>query len=526
MRMVRESELIEYLETKKRIILYGAGMVGGLVKNRLDSNNLGGSISCFAKSVVSGQDTYMGIPVLGLDSLGRLDSDECVLVCALSTTRQEMIRKLEARGLDGYIPVSDELFLDLQEHYLTEQRSQNAGMLSKRFDVIFFSQDNNATSGAFISMAGLCDEIQKNSGLKLLVVLPRYGDGEKLLKEYSLEYTYVNRETEWIRAAVDGDGGGEGPDEDYQLFCEDEVLRLRRLIRDTKARMVHISGMFVFAGAIAAKEEGIPVIWHIRENIATQGNRFINPKASYELLNASRAVVCVSRHVRQAYPGLDGNLVRVIYNGADDQKFYEKRDLFSSPAHRLVMVGYITRLKGQEMLVRALEHLRDKNEPLPYVTFVGGGDSRYLEYLAKTVADAGLEAYVTFAGRTLSPESYYRQSDIAVSATNGGEGFDRVRIEAMLSGCLLIANDIGAAREIVKDGETGYLYENGDAGSLAGVIAGALKDTGQSRAIAARGQRMCMGRFTKRRNAEQVLALYREIMGTDYGRQEGVPAEF
>lgn len=174
-------------------------------------------------------------------------------------------------------------------------------------------------------------------------------------------------------------------------------------------------------------------------------------------------------------------------------------DLFSSPAHRLVMVGYITRLKGQEMLVRALERLRDKNEPLPYVTF---------------------------ADRTLSPESYYRQSDIAVSATNGGEGFDQVRIEAMLSGCLLIANDIGAAREIVKDGETGYLYENGDAGSLAGVIAGALKDTGQSRAIAARGQRMCMGRFTKRRNAEQVLALYREIMGTDYGRQEGVPAEF
>ena len=133
---------------------------------------------------------------------------------------------------------------------------------------------------------------------------------------------------------------------------------------------------------------------------------------------------------------------------------------------------------------------------------------------------------MTFAGRAMEPEKYYRQSDIAISATNGGEGFDRVRIEAMLSGCILLANDVGAAREIVRDGETGYLYEDGNAESLAETIMKAVKDIERSKEIAMNGQRLCMERFTKKRNAEQVLALYREVLGTDYGRKPDVSAGF
>ncbi len=521
--MIKEKELIEYVDTKKKVVLYGAGMVGGLVKCRLESNHLESKILCFVKSVVSGPDTYMGLDVISLDSMGGMDEDIAILVCALPVTQNEMVHELELRSFYEYRLISKELFLDLQKNYLREQQILNPGVRSQKFDVIFFSQDNNFTSGAFISMAGLCDEIQKKTGIKILVVLPRYGDGETLLKKYHLEYTYVNRETEWIREVQTGK---ECADETCSIYCADEVRRLRTLIRDTGARLVHISGMFVFAGAIAAKEEGVSVIWHIRENIATQGNGFINKKASYALLNSSYAVVCVSQHVCQAYPGLEHSIVRVIYNGADDEKFFEKRNIFTSSITKIVMVGHITPLKGQEILIRALEYLKSKHNELPYVTFVGGGDPKYLDELKKMVVNAGLENNVVFAGRTLEPENYYRQSDIAVSATSGGEGFDRVRIEAMLAGCLLIANDLGAAREIVEDGESGYLYENGSAVSLASVIRNAMKSIHRSRKIAMFGQKLCMEKFTKKYNADQVLALYREVMGIDYGKSAGIPGEF
>ena len=522
MTMIKEKELINYLKKKKKIILYGAGMVGGLVKTRLESNNLDEKVDCYIKTAVSGPEKYMGINVVGLDSIEEPSEDTIILVCALAETGKSMIQELEIRNISNYIVISGELFADLEEHYLEEQRLLMREATEKRYDVIFFSQDNNATSGAFISMGGLCDEIQKKSGLRILVVLPRYGDGEKILRKFNLDYTYMRRRTEWIRAR----SAKLETTEEKSIYNAQEVEELRSLIRNAGTRLIHISGIFVFAGAIAAREEGIPVIWHIRENIFTQGNCFINEKEAYKLLNASRAVVCVSNHIYQAYSGLDENVVRIIYNGADDGKFYKRRDIFLSLMYRILMVGHITQLKGQEILIRALGCLKDKNMQLPQVIFVGGSEAGYLDYLREIMVCKGLERYITFVGRTQKPEIYYKQADIAVSATSGGEGFDRVRIESMLSGCLLIANDLGAAREIVEDGQTGYLYESGNADSLANAIIKVLRDIKKSREIAVNGQRLCMEKFTKSHNAEQILTIYREIMGTKYGGQPGIPTGF
>jgi len=524
--MKTEKELIDNLKTKK-IILYGAGMVGGLVKSRIESHHMGNRILCFAKTIADESETYMGISVRGLDFLDKEDAELCICVCALSATREEMIRELKNRGFNCYIAVSEELISDMEERYLAEQRVIQHCMESERFDVVYFSQDNNATSGAFISMAGLCDEIQRQSGLRILVVLPRYGDGENLLQEYGLKYTYVFRKTVWIRERTDGTEGynhnnavSEQSDEIQGCFFYDaeEVHSLRNLLRNISPKLVHMSGMFVFAGAIAAGMEQIPVVWHIRENITTQGNCFIDEKASYKLLNASRSVICVSEHVRKAYPGVDDNVARIIYNGADDKKFYQKRETFKDETCRIVMVGHITRLKGQDVLVRALIYLKGTGARLPVVTFVGGGESGYLDVLRQMIKEAGMEKFFTFVGRSTQPERYYQDADIAVSATSGGEGFDRVRIEAMLSGCLLFTNDTGAAREIVRDGETGYLYKTEDAESLALVIQKSIQDKKRSREIAAEGQSLCKERFTKKRNAEQVLKLYEEILGESYGK--------
>ena len=523
--MDKEKELIDYLKTKEKIVLYGAGLIGGLVKSRIDSNHLGERILCFAKTTVDESETYMGINVQGLDFLDEEDREMCICVCALSATREEMVRELDKRGFDSYVTVSEKMISDMEERYLEEQRELRQCMKFEQFDIVCFSQDNNATSGAFISMAGLCDEIQRKSGLRILVVLPRYGDGESLLQEYQIEYTYVFRKTAWIQARADKNDPHKNDlteqndeSEEYSFYDREEIDFLRGLFTNVAPKLVHMSGVFVFAGAIAAEREKIPVIWHIRENIATQGNCFINEKASYKLLNASDAVICVSKHAQKAYPGLDDRVVRIIYNGADDQKFYQKRAIFQKQICRIVMVGHITHLKGQDVLIRALIHMKEVNAELPIVTLVGGGESGYLNALRQKVSKSGLKPFVLFAGRTTHPERYYQDADIAVSATSGGEGFDRVRIEAMLSGCLLLANDNGAAREIVQDGKTGYLYQTGDAASLAQVIIKSMQAKKESREIAAQGQNLCMERFTKRHNAEQVLKLYKEILEKNHGR--------
>lgn len=504
-----EKELIRFLSEKRQIFLYGAGMVGGLVKSRLEAGGLIGRIICFVTTKKGNTNNYMGIPICGFEEIENIDVDSCILVCALSKTRAEIMHELESRGIEG-IPITDKLLSDMENNYLWEQAALRKNVLSQKYDVLVFSQDNNATSGAFISMVGLCEELQEQSDLNILVVLPRYGNGEELLRNNNLDYTYLKRQMQWIYA----DSSETKKEwEDYSLYDKNEIDILKALISETGVNLVHMSGMFVFAGAIAAAEVGIPVIWHIRENIMTQGNRFINERAAYELLNASAAVICVSEYVHKAYHGLDESKISIVYNGADERRFYQKRKIMTGELCRIVMVGHITRLKGQEVLVRALAYLKKTGNAIPSVTFVGSSDSGYLEELRGMITENGLEMQISFVGRTAEPEKFYHSADIAVSATSGGEGFDRVRIEAMLSGCLLLANDAGAAREIVEDGVTGYLYKSGDDRSLAQTLVKAMRSVEHARMIAEKGQQLCMEKFTKVCNGQEVLALYRKILG-------------
>lgn len=506
--MKNETKLINYLNTKEHIYLYGAGLIGGLVKQRLFSNGLGDKVECFVKTAAEENEKYLNLKIYSLDAIKQLLPNSCVLLCALSNVQKEMCGELEKRSIYEYVRLSNELLQSLEEKYISEKKKSVNKYLNRKYDIMFFSQDNNATSGAFISMTGLCSEIQKQTDYRIIVVLPRYGDGEKLLEDKGLDYTYEIRRTTWIKEFNEKTQD----DPEYSIYNEAEITLLKELIHQFDIKLVHISGMFVYAGAIAAKEIGIPVVWHIRENIFTQGNHFINKSAAYNLLNKSDAVICVSKHVADAYDGLDAHVTRIIYNGVSENQFYYNNSKKWGEQLSIVMVGHITRLKGQETLIRAMGYLDKSCKLIPHVKFVGGCDAQYKEYLSEIINSEKLGKYIEFVGRTDRPEQYYKEADIAVSATCGGEGFDRVRIEAMLAGCLLITNDAGAAREIIVDGDTGFLYISGDANSLADVIQKAMNDKQKAKKIAENGQLLCMKRFTKKYNAEQVCLLYEKIL--------------
>lgn len=499
-----ENELVSYIEGKESVVLYGAGMTGGLIKDWMVFRGYGDKIKCFVNTAVERPFDYRGLSVYGLDEVSWSDN-YTVILCALSDKHEGMISELKSRGVDHVLVPEGKVISDLERSWINHMREQNSKDTMKKCDILVFSQDNNATSGAFISMVNLFEEIQHISGKYILVVLPLCGNGEELLTQKGVDYTYYYRETSWVKRE-------DGSSENVSVVEEDEIAGLCDFIRSTGAELVHMNGAFVYAAGVAAMRIGIPTVWQLRENIMSSGFVFKNPKEAYEMMNSSDGVICVSRHVHKEYTGLDPQKVSIIYNGADDAVFYKKRKILDDPTIKIVMVGHITKLKGQDTLVRALDILKRNGEAVPRVTFVGSSQYDYIEELKDYIADRGLSDYVAFAGMTSVPEKYYHDADIAVSATVGGEGFDRVRIESMLSGCLLIANDAGAAREIVFDRETGYLYESGNAESLADAIKKAIDDVDVSRKIAENGQELCLKKFTKDCNAKQIVSFYEGIL--------------
>jgi len=129
--------------------------------------------------------------------------------------------------------------------------------------------------------------------------------------------------------------------------------------------------------------------------------------------------------------------------------------------------------KRPQDLVRAFASLSDPNA---YLVFAGNGASRAaLESEALSLGIAGRVRFLGFVNQSGLPETY-TGSDILVLPSEY-EPFGVVVNEAMLCRCPVIVSDrVGARFDLVREGETGYVFPCGDTGALAAVLREALGD--------------------------------------------------
>lgn len=92
------------------------------------------------------------------------------------------------------------------------------------------------------------------------------------------------------------------------------------------------------------------------------------------------------------------------------------------------------------------------------------------------------------------------------------ENFPRTIVEAMACGLPVIASRIGALAELVKDGETGLLFEAGDAGELAEKMNWALAHPAEMAAMGRSARAHYEANFTADRNYQQLMAIYEDAI--------------
>ena len=91
--------------------------------------------------------------------------------------------------------------------------------------------------------------------------------------------------------------------------------------------------------------------------------------------------------------------------------------------------------------------------------------------------------------------------------------------EAFGCGLPVIASRIGALAELVRDGETGLLFEPGNAQDLADKMAWAQQHPQQMAQMGRNARALYEAEFTAERNYQQLIAIYhdaiREVKGRD-----------
>ncbi len=129
--------------------------------------------------------------------------------------------------------------------------------------------------------------------------------------------------------------------------------------------------------------------------------------------------------------------------------------------------------------------------PTAKLLLVGGGCEE--ARLKEQVARLGLEPHGLFAGRVphAEVERYYGLVDLLVYPRRSIRLTELVTplkpLEAMAQGRLLIASNVGGHRELIRDGETGFLFESDNAEALADAVRRVVRPAGTGTTCGARG---------------------------------------
>jgi glycosyltransferase involved in cell wall biosynthesis len=301
------------------------------------------------------------------------------------------------------------------------------------------------------------------------------------------------------------------------------VERLVELVRRERIDIIHARSR---APAWSARAAARRVRCHFVTTFHnTYGDETWFKRRYNSIMAEGERVIAISRfvgeHAMRVY-GVPPGKLRVIERGVDFNRFDPERVSAERVIHlarewqlpdgvQVVMLpGRLTRWKGQLVLVDAVARLERRDLRC---VLVGAGEVRYRQQLLDTIARKGLGGLFQVIEDCRDLAAAYMLADVVISASTRPEGFGRVIAEAQAMGRPVIATDHGGAREIVLDGETGWLVPPNDPEAMGAAIADALALAPADRlALARRAIAHMRAHFTTQAMTDRTLAVYEEIL--------------
>ena len=290
-----------------------------------------------------------------------------------------------------------------------------------------------------------------------------------------------------------------GVSPDKPLSAVRAFLRLQRLVRREEPSILHSTLIHANLLSQPLAWRGRPVICsHVVTNPWLRNwqrtlERYIGKRAIF-LANA-RAVAEILVEA-----GLDPERIRVLYYGVDCDHFCpEGPSANLAGAEVLLGVGRLHPQKGFDDLIRAAALLPGQ----PEVVLVGDGPLR--APLSQRAQDLGVRLTIVTAVRDVAP--YLRRAS-AVVLPSLYEGLPNVLLEALATGCAVVATDLPGHQEVIRDGETGILVPPYDVPALARAIQRALSDDGS---LGAEGRNAMLEHFRWEACIERRRLLYESV---------------
>lgn len=365
------------------------------------------------------------------------------------------------------------------------------------------------TGGAKTHVLSLAQELEKHVDLKLVCLMEEdfYREGRQM----GLDISVIPQKRR------------------YDLGV---VRQLRNLIRQEGFQILHCHGARAnFVAAIMRRSFRIPSLttMHSDYKLDFQGSFYKN--LIYTNLNAWALrsfdyFVAVSDSFKEMLisRGFPAGKIFVIYNGIDfnaELKLLKKEDYLQKlglaiPSHsRIVgLMGRLHPVKGLDLFLQGARLVLEE-EPATHFLIAGDGEER--EKLLQLRDKLRLSKQVHFTGYLDQPDQFINILDIN-TLTSYSESFPLVLLEGARLKKPTLSSAVGGITHLLKEGETGLLFEAGNEEQFAAKLLRLLRDEKMAARLGEALYNHARENFSLERLGRNHWEIYRQILADAGGR--------
>jgi len=293
------------------------------------------------------------------------------------------------------------------------------------------------------------------------------------------------------------------------------IRKIRKFIKEHDVGLVQVYYLdSKMIGVTAARLAGLKKIISCRRNmgwwhtsIKVFFNRLFSGMSRYCLVNA----YTIRDMIKRTEP-FDDEHIEVIYNGVElraNPRAKEKKPADFGIPDGAPVVGLVSNMRPVKRIDRFIRAAAMVENREAHFLIVG---EKFLRHqLEKQAAATDIAERIHFHHAADGVSYILRLFDIGV-LTSESEGLSNVLIEYALAGIPALAFDVGGNREIISDGETGFVIPDGNESRLAGLIDQLLDDPGLRLKLGQNALRSAQGKFGVERMIRETEKFYEKIL--------------
>jgi len=220
------------------------------------------------------------------------------------------------------------------------------------------------------------------------------------------------------------------------------------------------------------------------------------PEVMKEALSLSIPKIAVSHPVSETIKSFGGDVLAVIHNGIDQNDYYPSVDEKARNGIGTIYSGHPS--KDPDTVLKVFMMLRNQFTNVP----------QYIFGKCPRPAKVPRKSY-TNSPSVSNARNLYSQSLIWIMASCS-EGFGLPILEAMACGSSVVATDCGGSRDIINDGENGFLVEVGNVKQIVDRVKLLLSDQELRQGIV-RKSKDTVNRFTWENSVNKLEAVLKSI---------------